>query len=118
MRRKRGSCPFLALAALCSCILGGPRFAFSQTMPTASPQAGAAHMAANACHSSGNVYHDTSWYDGRPALILDYADTSLVYKKYRDEIREVAPGLYLGLMYKRRCPQPKFKMYFALQACP
>jgi hypothetical protein len=64
----------------------------------------------------GNLYYDSSWLDGRPALILDYSETSLVYAHYRDEIREVAPGLYLGLMYDRtKCP-PKLKMYFALQA--
>jgi hypothetical protein len=66
----------------------------------------------------GNLYLGESWRDGRPALILDYKDTSLVYAKYRDEIRQIAPGLYLGLMYARTSPQPTFKMYFALQACP
>ena len=34
----------------------------------------------------------------------------------RDEIREVAPGLYLGLMFRRRsCPQ--YKTFFALEVC-
>ena len=36
---------------------------------------------------SGNVYQGKSWLDGRPSLILDYQGTSLVYGRYRDEIR-------------------------------
>ncbi|MHC5537228.1 hypothetical protein ACYOEI_03210 [Singulisphaera rosea] len=66
----------------------------------------------------GKLYHGESWMDGRPSLILDYQDTSLLYASYRDEIREVAPGLFLGLMYSRTTPQPTFKMYFALEATP
>ncbi|HWE36801.1 MAG TPA: hypothetical protein VG406_09565 [Isosphaeraceae bacterium] len=57
-----------------------------------------------------------SWLDGRPSLILDYSRTSLVYARVRDEIREVAPGLYLGLMYARSSPRPTFRMFFALEA--
>jgi len=59
-----------------------------------------------------------SWRDGAPAIILDYQGTSAVYADVRDEIRRVAPGLYLGLMYGRSTPCPDFKMYFALQDCP
>src|SRR5262249_34037488 len=62
------------------------------------------------------VYYGESWLDGRPSLILDYQETSRLYAPYRDEIREVAPGIFLGLMYSRTVPQPTFKMYFALEA--
>src|SRR5579864_219478 len=62
-----------------------------------------------------NVSCGESWMDGRPSIILDYSQTSLVYARYRDEIRQVAPGLFLGLMYSRTSPQPTFKMYFALE---
>jgi hypothetical protein len=65
----------------------------------------------------GRLSYGASWRDGRPALILDYQSTSRVYAQYRDEIRQVAPGLFLGLMYARTCPQPTLKMYFALE-CP
>lgn len=61
----------------------------------------------------GNVYSGQSWLDGGAALILDYQDTSKVYGSYRDEIRQVGPGLYLGLMYDRSTNPPGFKMYFA-----
>jgi hypothetical protein len=63
----------------------------------------------------GNLYYGPSWLDGRAALILDYHGTSWVYGKNRDEIRQVAPGLLLGLMYARGEPQPTFKMFFALE---
>lgn len=64
----------------------------------------------------GNLFVAESWLDGGPSLILDYSQTSIVYANYRDEIREVAPGLFLGLMYARTSPRPTLKMYFALQA--
>jgi hypothetical protein len=66
----------------------------------------------------GNVYYAESWLDGGPSLILDYSGTSHLYAPYRDEIREVAPGLYLGLMYERTAPQPRLKMYFAFETTP
>ncbi len=66
----------------------------------------------------GRTYAGSSWLDGRPSLILDYAGTSRLYAANRDEIRQVAPGLYLGLMYARTSPSPTFKMYFAFQSNP
>lgn len=45
------------------------------------------------------VYKETSWFDGRETIVLDYSKTSFVARKIRDEIREIAPGLYLGLVY-------------------
>lgn len=64
------------------------------------------------------VYGGPSWLDGRPATILDYSRTSRVYADVRDEIREVAPGLYLGLMYATDQPRPDLRMYFALEDRP
>jgi hypothetical protein len=66
----------------------------------------------------GNVSYGESWRDGRPAIILDYQDTSRLYANYRDELREVAPGLFLGLMYARTAPRPTLRMYFALETRP
>ncbi len=60
------------------------------------------------------IYHGTSWLDGGPALIMDYGNSSWVWRDVRDELREVAPGLYLGVMFRRRCPHPHLKMFFAL----
>jgi hypothetical protein len=61
------------------------------------------------------VYQGPSWLDGAPALILDYSQTSRIYAGNRDEIRQVAPGLFLGLMYDRTTAPPDLTMYFALQ---
>jgi hypothetical protein len=48
---------------------------------------------------SADVYRADSWHDGRPCIVLDYAARSFVARKIRDEIREVAPGVFLGLVY-------------------
>jgi hypothetical protein len=45
------------------------------------------------------VYKQDSWYDGEPCIVLDYSKTSFVAHKIRDEIREVAPGVFLGLVF-------------------
>jgi hypothetical protein len=45
------------------------------------------------------VYRQDSWYDGEPCIVLDYSKTSVVAHKVRDEIREIAPGVFLGLVF-------------------
>jgi hypothetical protein len=45
------------------------------------------------------VYKDRSWLDQKETIVLDYSKTSLIARKIRDEIREVSPGVYLGLVY-------------------
>ena len=45
------------------------------------------------------VYKEASWFDGKETIVLDYSKTSVLAQRVRDEIREVAPGLYLGLVY-------------------
>jgi hypothetical protein len=45
------------------------------------------------------VYKAPSWFDGQTAIILDYSKTSLLAHRIRDEIREVSPGTYLGIVY-------------------
>jgi hypothetical protein len=49
---------------------------------------------------------------------MDYSNTSRVWADVRDEAREVAPGLYLGRMYRRQADCPQFQFYFALDARP
>ena len=46
-----------------------------------------------------NVYRAASWFDGKECIVLDYSQTSLVAHWIRDEIREVAPGVYLGIVF-------------------
>ncbi len=45
------------------------------------------------------VYKASSWFDNKECIVLDYSKTSLVAQHVRDEIREIAPGTYLGLVY-------------------
>jgi hypothetical protein len=59
-----------------------------------------------------DVYIDASRLDGRPCIVLDYSKTSRVAGWIRDEIREVEPGLYVGLVYVRSRRAP---LHFALQ---
>ena len=46
--------------------------------------------------------HDDSWVDGRECVLLDYSRTSFVARMVRDEIRLVAPDLYLGVIWMWR----------------
>jgi hypothetical protein len=45
------------------------------------------------------VYKGPSWFDDRECIVLDYSQTSRVAGWIRDEIREVSPTLYLGLVW-------------------
>lgn len=45
------------------------------------------------------VYRDASWMDERETIVIDYAKTSLMARKIRDEIREVEPGVWLGKVW-------------------
>jgi hypothetical protein len=57
-----------------------------------------------------------SWLDGGPSIVMDYEPTSrIVWHRVRDEMREISPGLYLGIMYVRKCDGPKRRMFFALE---
>lgn len=55
---------------------------------------------------TAEVYLDSSRVDGRPCIVLDYSKTSRVAGFVRDEIREIAPGLYIGVVFvrSRRAP--------------
>jgi hypothetical protein len=55
-----------------------------------------------------------SWVDGKPAIIMEYAPGTPLFANMHDELREVAPGLYMGPVYER-CPCPHFRGYVALQ---
>lgn len=57
------------------------------------------------------VYKTESWFDGKECIVLDYSKTSLLAKHIRDEIRQIGPGTYLGLVYWDK----KRTIHFALQ---
>lgn len=64
------------------------------------------------------VCYGAGWLDGKPSILMDYRGVSpVIWKDVRDEIREVAPGVYLGVMYRCKSGQPQMKMFFALESC-
>lgn len=62
---------------------------------------------------AAQVYQDASWYDGGACVALDYSKTSLVARWVRDEIREVSPGVFLGLVFVGRRLVLNFALEFA-----
>ena len=63
---------------------------------------------------AAKVYRGDSWLDQKECIVLDYSETSLIAHWIRDEIREVADGLYLGVAFWRRTRI----MYFSLGTEP
>ena len=57
------------------------------------------------------VYKGESWFDGKECIVLDYSRTSLVASHIRDEIRQIGPGMYLGVVFWDK----KRTINFALQ---
>jgi hypothetical protein len=45
------------------------------------------------------VYVAPSWLDNKDCIVLDYSKTSMLAHWIRDEIRLIAPNLYLGIVY-------------------
>jgi hypothetical protein len=62
------------------------------------------------------VYVGDSWMDGKPAIVLDYSISSLPFRAIRDEIREVALGLYLGVVYWVDTKTVNFALQFPVGA--
>ena len=62
------------------------------------------------------VYKAESWLDGKECIVLDYSHTSIVAQWIRDEIREVSPGVYLGVVYwGKEKPTAHKLIHFALK---
>jgi hypothetical protein len=59
---------------------------------------------------------EPSWLDGKPCIVLDYSETSVVAQWIRDEIRMVAPGLYLGKVYWSKARLIDFALQFPADA--
>ena len=62
------------------------------------------------------VYKDKSWFDQKECTVLDYSKKSLVAHWIRDEIREVSPGIYLGLVYWGKTKLIHFALQFPASA--
>lgn len=60
---------------------------------------------------AADVYLGTSWFDGATCITVDYSKRSRIAGFIRNEIRLVAPDLYLGVVYLNRLRS----IYFTLQ---
>ncbi|MBS1822037.1 MAG: hypothetical protein JST61_08705 [Acidobacteria bacterium] len=58
------------------------------------------------------VYKSTSWFDGKECIVLDYSKTSMLAEHVRDEIRQIGPGFYLGLVYWKKDKTIHFALQF------
>ena len=47
---------------------------------------------------------EASWTDGCPAYVIDYPPGSPLFGPNRDELREIAPGVWLGRVWNRETP--------------
>jgi len=58
------------------------------------------------------VYKSASWFDNKECIVLDYSKTSLLAKHIRDEIRQIGPGAYLGMVYWDKTRTIHFSLQF------
>jgi hypothetical protein len=61
---------------------------------------------------AARVYKAPSWIDEKECIVLDYSETSLVAHWIRDEIRLIAPGTYLGIVFWERAKLINFALQF------
>jgi hypothetical protein len=61
---------------------------------------------------TAKVYKGLSWYDNKDCIVIDYSDLPILGRWVRDEMRLVAPQLYLGKVYWSKTPLP---VHFALE---
>ena len=59
-----------------------------------------------------DVYKGPSWLDQKECIVLDYSKTSLLAKWVRDEIRQVGPRTYLGIVYWQKTKTIDFALEF------
>lgn len=65
---------------------------------------------------SAKVYREASWFDGKECIVLDYSQTSLIAQRIRDEIRQIAPNTYLGIVYWGHAKLLNFALSFPAPA--
>ncbi len=58
------------------------------------------------------VYKAASWFDNKECIVLDYSKTSIAAKHIRDEIRQIGPGNYLGIVYWDKTRTIHFSLQF------
>jgi hypothetical protein len=58
------------------------------------------------------VYKAPSWVDDKECIVLDYSQTSFLFGRIRDEIREVSPRIYLGIVFTGKTKTINFALEF------
>jgi hypothetical protein len=56
---------------------------------------------------SAGVRVEPSWLDGQPCLVMQYAPDAPVFGNVRDELRQIAPDVWLGRSYDVVTGHPK-----------
>jgi hypothetical protein len=56
---------------------------------------------------SADVRVEPSWLDGQPCLVMQYAPNAPVFGNVRDELRQIAPDVWLGRSYDAATGHPK-----------
>ena len=56
---------------------------------------------------SAGVRVEPSWLDGQPCLVMQYAQDAPVFGNVRDELRQIAPDVWLGRSYDVGTGHPK-----------
>jgi hypothetical protein len=56
---------------------------------------------------SAGVCVEPSWLDGQPCFVMQYAPDAAVFGNVRDELREIAPDVWLGRSYDGATGHPK-----------
>jgi hypothetical protein len=56
---------------------------------------------------SAGVCVEPSWLDGQPCLVMQYAPDAPVFGNVRDELRQIAPDVWLGRSYDAATGHPK-----------
>lgn len=64
---------------------------------------------------SAEIYYGASNFDGRRSVIVDYHNSLLLVRPIRDEVRLIAPNLYLGRAYANTLVGPVLFVNFALE---
>jgi hypothetical protein len=63
---------------------------------------------------NASTHIEPSWLDGQPSLVVQYPSNALVFRNTRDEIRQVAPDVWLGRSFDATTGAPK--NWFTLRA--
>ena len=56
---------------------------------------------------SAGAHVEPSWLDGQPCLVMQYAPDAPVFGNVRDELRQIAPDVWLGRSYDGATGRPK-----------